>query len=85
MTSFTAKPVPLASRGAAARSRRLLRRLHLGAGFLVVGYVYATPARDSFASISLRLLVLPALAVSGLAMWQLPKLRGLVLRRSHRP
>lgn len=63
------------------QTRMLQRRVHLLAGLLVVVYIYLAPGLDSAISVGVRWLVLPALALSGLAMWQWPRLRRLARRR----
>lgn len=59
----------------AAQQRRVQRGVHLAAGFLLIAYVYgplAAPFQDA-----VRFVALPALAVTGIAMWQAPRIRRL--------
>ena len=59
----------------AGQQRRMQRRVHIVAGVLVLGYVYA-PVPSGAQGI-VRLLVLPLLVATGVAMWQAPRLRRL--------
>jgi hypothetical protein len=61
----------------AKRTRVLQRRLHLITGLAIVVYIYADPAAHSPLTIAVRWLLLPLLAVSGVAMWQWPRIRRL--------
>jgi hypothetical protein len=68
---------PSSTPGGARRTRLLQRRLHLITGFVVGVYVYSAPAADSPLTLAVRWLLLPLLAVSGLVMWQWPRIRRL--------
>jgi hypothetical protein len=57
----------------AARQRRLQRAMHLLAGVALLIYLYLPAGRGLEDSI--RFLVFPLLAASGIAMWQAPRLR----------
>lgn len=61
------------SRPSAARQRGVQRLAHLVAGVLLLGYVYL-PVPGGAQSV-VRLLVLPVLVATGVAMWQAPRLR----------
>ena len=62
----------------AGQQRKLQRAVHLIAGVLLLGYVYA-PAPGRIQDL-IRFLVFPLLVVTGVAMWQAPRIRR--LRRS---
>jgi hypothetical protein len=57
----------------AATQRRLERAVHLVTGAAVLAYIYLPAAGPSHDAI--RLLLLPALVMSGMAMWQAPRIR----------
>jgi hypothetical protein len=57
----------------AARQRRLQRAMHLLAGAALLTYVYLPAGRGL--EDSMRFLVIPLLAATGIAMWQAPRLR----------
>ncbi len=59
----------------AARQRRAQRLVHLAAGVVVVASVYAPFAGHLHDA--LRFVVLPVLVVTGIAMWQAPRIRRL--------
>ena len=67
------------------RTRTLQRRLHLLTGFVVVVYIYAAPELGAAATAGVRWLVLPVLVISGVVMWQWPRLRRLAHRRRVSP
>jgi hypothetical protein len=59
----------------AAQQRKAQRVVHLAAALVLVGYLYApleTQLQDA-----VRFLVLPVLVVTGIAMWQAPRIRRL--------
>jgi hypothetical protein len=59
----------------AGQQRKAQRRVHLAAGLLVIAYLYApleTQLQDA-----VRFIALPALVVTGIAMWQAPRIRRL--------
>ncbi len=60
---------------AAGRQRKLQRNVHLLAGVLLLGYVYA-PAPSRVQEL-VRFLVFPLLVATGVAMWQAPRIRRL--------
>src|SRR5687768_10707878 len=66
---------PPSTPGGAKRIRVLQRRLHLITGFAVGVYIYAAPAANSPLTLAVRWLLLPLLAVSGMVMWQWPRIR----------
>lgn len=70
-----------AGRGGPKRTRTLQRGLHLFTGFVIVVYIYATPSLGSAMAAGVRWLVLPVLVMSGVAMWQWPRLRRLARGR----
>ena len=55
--------------------RRQLRVLHLMAAAPIMGYFYGPLAGAAWIESVLRFAVLPALTLSGIVMWQLPRLR----------
>jgi hypothetical protein len=57
----------------AARQRKLERAMHLLTAATVLAYIYL-PAERELEDV-IRLLVFPLLALSGMAMWQAPRLR----------
>jgi hypothetical protein len=59
----------------AAQQRRAQRRVHLTAGLLLIVYLYA-PLEAQLQD-AVRFFVLPALVVTGIAMWQAPRIRRL--------
>lgn len=61
--------------------RTLQRGLHLLTGVVIVVYIYAAPALGSALAAGVRWLVLPVLVLSGVAMWQWPRLRRLARQR----
>jgi hypothetical protein len=68
--------------GGGKKIRDRQRLAHLVAGLAVVAYVYlpASPALDA----AVRWMILPALAGSGVLMWQWPKLRRWARQRGSR-
>ncbi|MCC5948530.1 MAG: hypothetical protein JJT89_08755 [Nitriliruptoraceae bacterium] len=64
-----------------ARQRALLRRIHLAMALPLLAYVYGPATVADRLQLPLRAAILPALAVSGLVMWQLPTLRRAMARR----
>ena len=61
--------------------RRRQRLAHLLTGVLLVLYVYAAPAMDSGVTLAVRLVVMPVLVISGLLLWQWPRVRSRLRRR----
>jgi hypothetical protein len=59
----------------AGRQRKLQRNVHLLAGALLLGYVYA-PAPSRVQEL-VRFIVFPLLVATGIAMWQAPRIRRL--------
>jgi hypothetical protein len=57
------------------QQRKLQRIAHLAAGVLILGYVYLPVPVHLDATV--RLVVVPLLVVSGVAMWQAARLRRL--------
>ena len=69
------------SRRSRSNPRRLQRIAHLVAGAAVALYVYATPSPDSALAEAVRWVLLPALAATGMVMWQWAKIRRRMLDR----
>jgi hypothetical protein len=65
----------------AARRRRAQRVVHLVAAVVLVAYLYA-PLEEQLQD-AVRFLVLPLLVVTGIAMWQAPRIRRLRTTVSH--
>lgn len=59
----------------AAQQRRAQRRVHLAAGLLLIAYLYAP--LEAQLQYAVRFLALPALVMTGIAMWQAPRIRRL--------
>jgi thiosulfate reductase cytochrome b subunit len=59
----------------AAQQRKAQRRVHLAAALLLIAYVYA-PLEAQLQD-AVRFLALPALMVTGVAMWQAARIRRL--------
>jgi hypothetical protein len=59
----------------AAQQRRAQRAVHLVAGLVLLAYLYA-PLEEQLQD-AVRFLVLPLLVVTGIAMWQAPRIRRL--------
>jgi hypothetical protein len=59
----------------AAKQRKMLRMVHLITGVALVAYVYLPAPADLRDAI--RVFVLPVLVLTGVAMWQAPRLRRL--------
>jgi hypothetical protein len=60
----------------ASTVRKLERLVHLGAGGALLAYIYAPfgePLGDA-----IRFAILPVLTMSGIAMWQAPRLRRIL-------
>jgi thiosulfate reductase cytochrome b subunit len=66
----------------AAQQRRLERLVHLAAGAVLAAYVYL-PLGNAIAGV-IRWVVLPMLVLSGLAMWQMARIRRAIHRRRPR-
>jgi hypothetical protein len=62
----------------AARQRKLQRLAHLLAGAILLAYVYVPVGAEIESAV--RMLVFPLLVVTGIAMWQAPRLRRLLKR-----
>ena len=69
----------------AKRTRDRQRVAHLLTGALLIVYVYLPLTPGSPVQVGVRFLVLPLLALSGIAMWQWPRLRRLARQRAGRP
>jgi hydrogenase-4 membrane subunit HyfE len=59
----------------AGQQRRAQRRVHVTAGLLLIAYLYA-PLEAQLQD-AVRFLALPALVLTGIAMWQAPRIRRL--------
>lgn len=66
------------------RTRDLQRVVHLATGVALLAYVYAGPPPSSGLAVAVRSFLLPVLVLSGIAMWQWPKLRRRLKRRGAR-
>jgi thiosulfate reductase cytochrome b subunit len=64
----------------AAQQRRVQRVVHLIAALVLVGYLYAPLAAQLEDAV--RFIVVPLLVVTGIAMWQAPRIRRLRKRVS---
>ena len=64
------------------RVRDTQRLIHLATAAVLVGYVYLTPAPGSPYAALVQWVVLPVLALSGVALWKWAKLRRLWRRRN---
>jgi hypothetical protein len=64
----------------ASQQRRAQRAVHLVAGLVLIAYLYA-PLEEQLQD-AVRFVVLPLLVVTGIAMWQAPRLRRLRKRVS---
>jgi hypothetical protein len=64
----------------ARRQRRLQRGVHLAAGVMLLAYVYA-PLGGELES-AVRFVVFPLLVLTGLAMWQAPRVRRALRRQA---
>ena len=63
----------------AGRQRKLQRAAHLLTGAMLLAYVYLPAGRELEEVV--RFAVLPLLALSGVAMWQAPRIRRALRRR----
>ena len=59
----------------AAQQRKLQRAIHLATGVALIAYIYGPHAAHLHDAI--RLLLLPLLVLTGIAMWQAPRIRRL--------
>lgn len=59
----------------AAQQRKVQRVVHLAAALLLVAYLYA-PLEAQLQD-AVRFIVLPVLVLTGIAMWQAPRIRRL--------
>jgi thiosulfate reductase cytochrome b subunit len=59
----------------AAQQRKVQRLVHLAAGLVLIAYLYA-PLEAQLED-AVRFLVLPMLVLTGIAMWQAPRIRRL--------
>ena len=57
----------------AAQQRKVQRAVHLATGVLIVAAVYLRPAGP--VNDVIRFVVLPLLVITGIAMWQAPRIR----------
>jgi thiosulfate reductase cytochrome b subunit len=62
------------------RVRDLQRAVHLLGGLLVMASIYPPLAGRSMLDALVQFVVIPVLVVTGLAMWQAPRLRRLLAR-----
>lgn len=70
------------------RSRRhprtLQRALHVVAGIAMLAHIYLTPAAGSLADVAVRWGAAPAVVISGLVLWQGPKIKRRIRSRRRR-
>ena len=59
----------------AGQQRKVQRLVHLAAGLVLIAYLYA-PLEAQLED-AVRFLVLPVLVLTGIAMWQAPRIRRL--------
>jgi hypothetical protein len=59
----------------AGQQRKVQRLVHLAAGLVLIAYLY-TPLEPQLED-AVRFLVLPVLVLTGIAMWQAPRVRRL--------
>ncbi len=62
--------------------RDIQRFVHLTAGLLLVAYIYTPLGNLNAFGTLVQFIVVPALVVTGMAMWQLPRLRKLLRDRA---
>ncbi len=62
--------------------RVIQRFVHLTAGLLLVAYIYTPLGNLNAFETLVQVIVVPALVVTGMAMWQLPRLRKLLRDRT---
>jgi hypothetical protein len=67
----------------AAQQRRAQRVVHLLAGAVLLAYVYLP--LDSELQDAVRFVVFPVLILSGVAMWQAPRVRKWLKARGRKP
>lgn len=63
--------------------RNAQRAMHLIAGVALVAYVYLTPSPGSVATLLVRVLV-PVVVLTGIGMWQWPRIRNVLRSRGVR-
>ena len=64
----------------AAQQRKVQRIIHLTTGLMVGIYVYASPS--GAVEMVIRFVALPVLVITGILMWQAPRIRRLRKARS---
>jgi hypothetical protein len=57
------------------KQRQILRTAHLVAFAILATYLYSPLSSNAVFSVMVRVMVVPMLMVTGLLMWQLPRLR----------
>ncbi len=65
------------SRTSPKRIRDAQRSIHLVSAVVLVGYVYLSPASGSAPALAVQWVILPALVLSGVALWKWHRLRRL--------
>lgn len=75
---------PMRPAGQGRRVRGRQRAAHPATGALLVLYVYLPGSPDAVLQTGIRWVALPLLVVTGVLMWQRPKLRRLIRARSSR-
>jgi hypothetical protein len=63
------------------RTRRAHRLVHLVAAPSILAYVYVTPSPGAPLTVAVRWVAIPVLVLSGLLMWQGPRLRRRLARQ----
>ncbi|MBI1401335.1 hypothetical protein [Hyphomonas sp.] len=62
-------------------TREILRWLHITGGMILLAYVYSPLVENPFFVTSTKYVIFPGLALSGLVLWQLPLIRGVMRRK----
>jgi protein-S-isoprenylcysteine O-methyltransferase Ste14 len=82
---MSVRTAPTRPTGHGKRTRARQRTAHLVTGALLLLYVYAPGPPDAMLQTVIRWVALPLLVITGLLMWQWPRLRRLVRARPGRP
>ena len=64
------------------RLRQTLRWLHLTVGVMLIVFVYSPLREVAWYALSVQALAIPLVSLSGLALWQQPKLSAWLKRRT---
>ncbi len=65
------------------RLRQTVRYLHIAVGIMLILFVYSPLSDVSWYVLTVQVLAIPLVSLSGIALWQQPKL-SLRLKRRHR-